>query len=96
MLVCQRVQASSLEELNLAEDDLKSKPKAILIAKDMRHEDKQKLKDLLKQYKYVFAWSFENMKGLDPTFYQHQIHLNKDGKSFQQRRYRSRRQLGSV
>ena len=77
MLVSQRVQASSLEELNLAEDDLESQPKAILIAKEMRYEDKQKLKDLLKQYKDVFAWSFEDMKGLDPAFCQHQIHLNK-------------------
>ena len=33
-----------------------------------------------KQYKYVFAWSFEDMKGLDPAFCQHQIHLNKDAK----------------
>ena len=74
MLVSQRVQASSLEELNLAEDDLESQPKAILIAKEMRYEDKQKLKVLLKQYKDVFAWSFEDMKGLDPAFCQHQIH----------------------
>ena len=69
MLVYQRVQASSLEELNLAEDDLESQPKAIIIAKEMRYEeDKQKPKDLLKQYKDVFAWSFEDMKGQDPAF----------------------------
>ena len=46
MLVSQRVQASSLEELNLAEDDLKSKP--ILIAKDMRNEDKNKKRRVVK------------------------------------------------
>ena len=78
MLVSQRVQASSLEELNLAEDDSESQPKAILIAKEMLYEDKQILKNLLKQYKDVFPWSFEDMKGLDPAFSQHQIHLNKD------------------
>ena len=49
---------------------------------------KIKKEELLKQYKDVFAWSFEDMKGLDPTFYQHQIHLNKDAKLVQQRRYR--------
>ena len=48
MLVSQRVEASSLEELNLAEDDSESQPKAILIAKEMRYEDKQKWKNLLK------------------------------------------------
>ena len=51
MLVSHRVHASSLEELNLAEEDLESQPKAILIAKDMRYEDKQKLKDLLNNIK---------------------------------------------
>ena len=87
MLVSQRVQASSLEELNIVEDDSELQPKAILIAKEMLYEDKQRLKSLLKQYKDVFAWSFEDTKGLDPTFCQHQIHLNKDAKPVQQRRY---------
>ena len=62
-------------------------PKPILIAKEMLYDDKQRLKTLLKQYKDVFAWSFEDMKGLNPTFCQHQIHLNKDAKPVQQRRY---------
>ena len=50
--------------------------------------DKQRLVTLLKQYKDVFAWSFEDMKGLDPTFCQRQINLHKDAKPVQQRRYR--------
>ena len=88
MLVSQRVQASSLEELNLVEDNSEIQLKAILIAKEMLYENKQKLKSLLKQYKDVFAWSFEDMKGLDPAFCQHQIHLNKDAKPIQQQSYR--------
>ena len=55
MLVSQRVRASSLEELNLAEDDSELQPKAILIAKEMLYEDKQRLKSLLRQYKDFFA-----------------------------------------
>ena len=66
MKVSQIVQASRLEELNLADTD--SLPRTILIAKEMRAVDKEELKKLLKQYKHVFAWSFEDMKGLDPTF----------------------------
>ena len=58
-----------------------------LIAKDMLEVDKQRLTKLLKQYKYVFAWSFEDMKGLHPAFCQHQINLHKDAKLVQQRRY---------
>ena len=53
----------------------------------MLYDDKQRLKSLQKQYKDVFAWSFEDMKGLDPAFCQHQIHLNKDAKPVQQWRY---------
>ena len=37
---------------------------------------------------YVFAWSYEDMKGLEPKFYQHQIHLTKDAKPVAQRCYR--------
>ena len=78
----------ALEEINLAEEDNVPKPKTVLIAKDMLLADKQRLVTLLKQYKDVFAWSFEDMKGLDPAFCQHQINLHKDAKPVQQRRYR--------
>ena len=74
--VSQRVQASTLEEINLAEEDRENELKTVLIAKDMIEADKQRLTTLLKQYKDVFPWSFENMKGLDPTFCQHQINLH--------------------
>ena len=53
----------------------------------MLYDDKQRLKSLQKQYKDVFAWSFQEMKGLDPAFCQLQIHINKDAKPVQQRRY---------
>ena len=48
MLVSQRMQASSLEELNLFEDDSELQPKAILIVKEMLYDDKQRLKIFLK------------------------------------------------
>ena len=54
----------------------------------MRAVDKEELKKLLKQYKDVLAWSFEDMKGLDPSFCLHQIYLHKDAKPIQQRCYR--------
>ena len=66
MQVSQRVQVSALEELNLADNE--AEPKTILIAKDMKLADKQKMTKLLRQYKDVFVWLFEDMKGLDPTF----------------------------
>ena len=82
MQVSQRVKTSVLPELNLARGD--SEQKMMLISNDMPPNDKTELVNLLQQYKDMFAWSFEDMKGLDPTFCQHQIHLNKDAKPMQQ------------
>ena len=78
MKVSQQVQASALEEVNLAENDKGAESKTMLIAKEMLEANKQRLTVLLKQYKDVFPWSFEDMKGLDSAFYQHQINLHKD------------------
>ena len=73
MRLSQRVKPSALEELNLAPSC--TEQKLILIAKDMHPNDKAKLLHLLRRYKDVFAWLFEDMNGLDPAFCQHQIHL---------------------
>ena len=43
---------------------------------------------LLKEFRDVFAWSYEDMQGLDPQLCQHQIHLSKDAKPVAQQRYR--------
>ena len=40
---------------------------------------------LVKEYKDVFAWSHEDMKGLDLKFYQHKINLATDAKPVHQR-----------
>ena len=88
MKVSQRVQASASEEVNLVEKDKGTASKTVLIAKDMLEANKQRLMTLLKQYKDVFDWSFEDMKGLDLAFCQCQINLHKDTKPIQQCTYR--------
>ena len=75
--------------MNLVEDVKGVESKTVMIAKDMAVVDKQRLAGLLKQYKHVFTWSFEVMKGLDPAFCQHQTNLHKDAKPVQQRRFKS-------
>mgnify|MGYP000550670633 FL=1 len=50
MQVSQRVQASSLEELNLADNDIEQR--SLLIAKEMKTE----LKELLRQRWQIFVW----------------------------------------
>ena len=49
---------------------------------------RDQIPNILHKYKDMFAWSHEDMKGLDPKFYQHQINLATDAKPVQQRRYR--------
>ena len=53
----------------------------------MSLEEKSAIVALLKEFRDVFAWSYEGMRGLDPQLYQHQIHLSKDAKLVAQRRY---------
>ena len=36
--------------------------------------------ELLREYRDVFAWSHEDMKGLDPKFNQHKIKFSIDAK----------------
>ena len=43
---------------------------------------------LLTDFQDVIAWSYEDMRGLDPQLYQHQIHLSIDAKPVAQQRYR--------
>jgi hypothetical protein len=85
LAVSQRVRATELEELNLGTME---EPRNVLIAKELDTEFKEQLTHVLRTYKAVFAWSYEDMKGLNPEFYHHMINLAKDAIPVQQRRYR--------
>lgn len=41
-------------------------PKIMYIATDLDHEEERKLIDLFQEYGHVFAWSFKDLKGVDP------------------------------
>ena len=60
-----------------------SDPRLLSIAKDLLPSQKEAMIALLKEYKDVFAWSHEDMKGLDPKFYQYKITLATDAKPIQ-------------
>ena len=85
MEISWRVVAAELEEVNLGTI---AEPRTISIAKNLPPSTIMELIALLGEYKDVFAWSYDNMKGLDPKFYRHQINLATDAKLVQQRRYR--------
>ena len=68
LAVSQCIKASQLEEVNLgtAED-----ARPVHIAKEMTLERKTTMITLLKEFWDIFAWSYEDMRGLDPQLYQH-------------------------
>ena len=80
--ILQRVKASQLEEVDLGTND---KPRPVNVAKEMPKDEKKAMVELLMN---LFAWSYEDMRGLDPQLYQHQIPLSTDAKPVAQRRYR--------
>ena len=59
---------TSLEEVNFVEDVKRAESKTVIIAKDMAEVDKNRLTRLLKQYKDVFAWFFEDRSRLNPNY----------------------------
>jgi hypothetical protein len=82
LAVYQRVRPTELEELFLGTME---EPRNVLIAKELDAEFKEQLTHVLRMYKDVFAWSYEDMKGLNPEFYHHTINLAKDAIPVQQR-----------
>ena len=85
MEISRRVAATELEEVNMGTT---AEPRTISIARNLPPSTRTTMIALLGEYRDVFAWSYEDMKGLDPKFYQHQINLATDAKPVQQRRYR--------
>ena len=75
--------AIELEEVNMGTT---AEPRTISIAKNLPPSTRMELIALLDEYRDVFAWSYDDMKGLDPKFYQHQINLATDAKPVQQQR----------
>ena len=43
---------------------------------------------LLKEYRDVFAWTYTDMEGIDPKFYEHKINLKEGAIPVKQQRYR--------
>ena len=81
LFISHRVKASALESLNLGSNE---NPHTLQIANNLPVDERSTLIHLLMDYQDVFAWSYTGMKGLDPQYYQHQIHLH-DARPVQQR-----------
>ena len=60
-------------------------PKLVWIDTDLAHEEKELLIHTLKEYCDVFAWSYKDLKGVDPGICQHTIPMREDAKPSKQR-----------
>lgn len=57
------------------------------VATDLDDVEERLLIELLNEYKYVFALSYKDLKGVDPSVCQHTIPLREDAKPSKQRPY---------
>ncbi|MCO5596794.1 hypothetical protein L7F22_050864 [Adiantum nelumboides] len=73
------------KKIDLAEPG--EEPIPAYIATDLTKEEEQLLIATLKQYKDVFAWSYKDLKGVDPSICQHTIPFKSDAKPSRQRPY---------
>ena len=62
--------SGSIELIDFGAPD---QPREIRIGFSLSPDEKSRLIDLLKSYLDVFAWSYEDMPGLDPTIVQHHL-----------------------
>ena len=84
MEISSRVAATELEEINV---ETMEDPRTLSITKNLPPTTRSTMIMLLQEYRDVFTGSHEDMKGLDPKFYQHQINLATNAKPVQIRRY---------
>ena len=66
-----------LVEVNLREE---GRERMIKISKGLPKGEKRKLIVLLKEYKDVFAWDYEEMPGLDPNLVTHKLNVDPKAK----------------
>ena len=60
MEISRQVTASTLEEINIGTT---AEPWLLSIARDLTPREKATMTELLREYKDVFAWSHDDMKG---------------------------------
>ena len=73
---------SDIKECNIGTE---SKPKMIKLSKALPQQENEKYISLFKEFHYVFAWSYEDLKSYDTSIIQHQIPIKEDQNPFKQK-----------
>ena len=74
----QVITEEKLEEINLRSNPQEQRP--ILISSRLSEKDKSNLILLLKEFKDVFAWDYNEMLGLDPRLVVHTLNVDPESK----------------
>ena len=74
----QVITEEKLEEINLRSNPQEQRP--ILISSRLSEKDKSNLILLLKEFKDVFAWDYNEMLGLDPRLVVHTFNVDPESK----------------
>lgn len=71
-----------LEEINPRTE---GSPKKVYIGKKMSQKVRKMLIDLLRKYRHIFAWSYDDLKAFREDLFQHEIPLKEGAKPFRQK-----------
>ncbi|KAF5934569.1 hypothetical protein HYC85_030740 [Camellia sinensis] len=74
----------------LIEQDTEEDPRLLQIGSTLSSEERERLVALLKDFKDVFAWSYEDMPGINPEIVQHRIPLDPEARPVKQKLRRIR------
>ena len=69
------------KKIDLAAPGEQERP--VYISADLSADEEKELVELLQEYKDMFAWSYKDLKGVDPKVCQHTIPMKEDAKPFQ-------------
>ena len=73
--------ADELEEIYIGSRD---RPRPTYVSAKLNPEYKQELVELLKEFKYCFAWEYYEMPGLDRTIVEHRLLIKPRYQPFKQ------------
>ena len=77
------VRREDIEEINLG---IEIAPRKVYIGKKISPTIRRMLIELLRKYKHVFSWSYEDLKVYKEDLFQHEIPLKPDAKPFKQKK----------
>ena len=60
-------------------------PKMIKIGNNSSPKERKAIENLIREYKDVFAWTYDDLKTFDPAIIEHTIPLNEGAKPYRQK-----------